>query len=342
MRLSPFTLAVLALPLVSTLAQGSALAQEVLVEEDFESGSFPSGWPIFGTIPIQWRISDAGDCGMPSRMAAFNHASACNYFATFSTAGLLSTHGFDIPAGRALRVEFDYALEIDLVPDTFEVRLESSDGAVSPQLITDGFGVSNDGMLHSASFLVSDPSAFVGAEARVSFWISGDTLGNLGLGLMFDNVRVSLEHAGVPLCFGDGTGAACPCLNFGGAGEGCANSTGVGAILESAGSSIVAVDDLQLTVTQARPNTTGIFIQGTTQIALPFKDGILCTGNPTERLEVVQLDGTGAAGTTNSIVTGGAVAPGDSRVYQLWYRDPALSPCGTGSNLSSALLVQWS
>ena len=41
-------------------------------------------------------------------------------------------------------------------------------------------------------------------------------------------------------------------------------------------------------------------------------------------------------------VTGGAVAPGDSRVYQLWYRDPALSPCGTGSNLSSALLVQWS
>lgn len=320
---------------------GDAAAQTPLVDEDFEAGVLPNGWMVAATVPVMWRISEPGDCGMPTYMAAFNHGSACTYASSFSTAGLLSTPEFDIPSGRSLRVDFDYALELDLGPDSFELRLEAADGSVAPLVIVDSFGLLNDGALHAASFLVSDPSAFVGTDSRITFLVAGDTQGNQGLGLMFDEVRVLLEPTGTPLCFGDGTGTACPCLNFGGLGEGCSNSTGVGARLDASGSQVVAANDLQLRVSQARPNSTGMFIQGATPVAFPFKDGLLCAGNPTTRLESVQLDAGGSGQSIGSIATLGAVAPGDSRVYQLWYRDPALSPCGSGSNLSSALLVQW-
>ena len=39
------------------------------------------------------------------------------------------------------------------------------------------------------------------------------------------------DNAGHGYCYGDGTGAACPCGAFGGLGEGCANTGGTGATL---------------------------------------------------------------------------------------------------------------
>ncbi|MCA8979609.1 MAG: hypothetical protein KDC14_06250, partial [Planctomycetes bacterium] len=94
-------------------------------------------------------------------------------------------------------------------------------------------------------------------------------------------------------------------------------------------------------VSGARPNQPGVLIQGATQVVTPFRDGILCTGNPTERLETIFTDATGAGASASSIVTEGAVSVGDTRVYQFWYRDPQLSPCGTGSNFTSGLSVDW-
>ena len=333
------TLAIL--PLACALLPGGVQAQEVLAQEDFELGEFPSDWLKFGTVPVQWRISAPGDCGMPSRMAAFNHGAACNYSATFSTAGQLSTPVLDIPAGRSLRVEFDYALEIDLLPDLFEVRLESNDGSVGAVLIVDAYGLTNDGSLQHASLLVGSPAAFYGVDSSVTFWIAGDTLGNLGLGLMLDNVSVTLEPVGQPFCFGDGSASTCPCANFGAAGEGCANSTGSGAILGTSGSSLVAADNLQLIATQARPNTTGLFIQGTSPISLPFKDGLLCAGNPTERLEIIFLAADGTGSSVSELPLAGGVSSGQTVHYQFWYRDPVSSVCGTGSNFSSAFTVEW-
>lgn len=143
-------------------------------------------------------------------------------------------------------------------------------------------------------------------------------------------------------CFGDGTGTPCPCGNNGYPGEGCANSTGGGAWLSTVGSSLVSADDLAFVAVARRPNQPGVVIQGAAQVSVPFRDGILCMGNPTERLEIMFLDAFGKGRTTGSIVSAGDVLPGDTRYYQLWYRDPGgISPCGSDSNLSNGLIVTW-
>ena len=96
-----------------------------------------------------------------------------------------------------------------------------------------------------------------------------------------------------------------------------------------------------LDVTGARPSQPGLFIQGASTISVPFKDGFFCMGNRTERLEVAFTTAAGTAVSTVSIVTEGNVGIGDERYYQYWYRDPALSPCGTGSNFTSGIRVPW-
>ena len=149
---------------------------------------------------------------------------------------------------------------------------------------------------------------------------------------------------GTSFCFGDGSasGAVCPCGNPSSSNAGCANSQGHGAILTAAGTTNVANDDLSFSVIHAAPNQPFMLLQGATSIAVPFKDGILCTGNPTRRMEVVFLDAAGFGTTVESVVTNGAIAPGQTRYYQAWYRDPLTpAPCTGRSNLTQALELAW-
>ena len=151
---------------------------------------------------------------------------------------------------------------------------------------------------------------------------------------------VAVGGPGATACYGDGTGGLCPCGNNGAPGEGCQNSTGVGALLTATGSNQVVNDDVVFHLSQARPNKTAVFLQGATTINNAFMDGILCTGNPTERLEFIFLDGAGQGSTSVSIVTEGMVSAGQTRTYQGWFRD-GMGPCGTGSNLTNSIVVSW-
>jgi len=146
-------------------------------------------------------------------------------------------------------------------------------------------------------------------------------------------------------CFGDGSGTACPCSNPGGAGEGCANSTGSGAALGGDGSTSVLAADLTLVATGAIVGQAGLFFQGNGALnggdGITFGDGLRCAGAGVTRLEVRVPDASGAAATTVDLGAAGGVVAGDVRYYQFWYRDPVGSPCGDGFNTSNGVEVLW-
>lgn len=179
-----------------------------------------------------------------------------------------------------------------------------------------------------------------GETALVSSFFEDGSAPNVGAAYAFDLSEPVTSH-----CFGDGAdGVDCPCGNASvlGSRSGCAHSLGLGASLSATGSTLFADDELVLHVSAARAGQPAMFVQGTAPLALPFKDGKLCVGGSTERLEFATLDGTGAASTLQSVAASGAVpGPGVERRYQAWFRDPAASPCGSGSNLTNALRVQW-
>jgi hypothetical protein len=144
---------------------------------------------------------------------------------------------------------------------------------------------------------------------------------------------------GAALCDG-GPAAPCPCGNNSAAGEGCANSSGVGAELGGFGTPQVAADNYTLRVRALPTNEAGVFLQGAGLSGFPFRDGLLCVSSPTVRLETVVSDAAGSVRSTVSIVQGGAVQPGEQRFYQYWYRDPG-GACGAGSNFSNAWVIDW-
>lgn len=143
---------------------------------------------------------------------------------------------------------------------------------------------------------------------------------------------------GTAYCFGSG----CPCGNDD-ASAGCLNSTGAGMVLGASGSTSVAADDLVPAVTGGPAGRPALLFQGTQPAGggagLPLGDGLRCAGGFVGRISVRVLDGAGAASWGPGLATSAGWTGGATRRLQVWYRDPAGSPCGTGYNLSNGYEV---
>ncbi len=159
-----------------------------------------------------------------------------------------------------------------------------------------------------------------------------------------DNVRLDFG-VGTSFCSGDGTGTACPCGNTGAAGAGCANSASSGALLVGGGSASASADNLTFAATGLVPSQPALLFSGLNAVnggaGNVFGDGLRCAGGSIRRLGVRIPSVAGAANWGPGLGAAGGWGAGDSRTFQVWYRDPSGSPCGNGFNLSQGVAITF-
>ena len=156
-----------------------------------------------------------------------------------------------------------------------------------------------------------------------------------------DNDFHGHEEVGDNYCLG----TVCPCGNPGDLlGGGCANSTGDGALLNGEGTDSVSLDDLAFHCTFLPDNQPALLFVGPGTVGggmgAPFGDGLLCVAGPHIRLEIQTAVGGEAEFGPGLGQTGGWSA-GDTRYFQVFYRDPLGSPCGNAWNMSNGVQVTF-
>jgi hypothetical protein len=173
-------------------------------------------------------------------------------------------------------------------------------------------------------------------ECDIAMGTSLDTDGN---GIP-DECQVS-----VAFCFGDGSGAPCPCGNTGMTGAGCQNSSGPGAMLNATGSNSISADDLGFVATGLIPGQSALLFSGTAQanggLGVVLGDGLRCVGGSIRRLGVRVPDAFGNALWDPGYASSEGWMSGDTRHFQVWFRDTAGGPCLSGFNLSSGQSVTF-
>jgi hypothetical protein len=167
---------------------------------------------------------------------------------------------------------------------------------------------------------------------------------NITGSFMISETGTQCGPTGVPYCFGDGSGTACPCGNNGAPGNGCASSVNPnGANLSTSGVASLANDTLVLIGT-GMPNSSCLYFQGTTQISVAFGDGLRCAGGTVIRLATKTNVGGASqypgAGNPPVHIKGAVSAPG-TRTYQTWYRNAAAFCTPSRFNLTNGVLVTW-
>lgn len=130
--------------------------------------------------------------------------------------------------------------------------------------------------------------------------------------------------------------------------DGLPNSTGEGARLGLVGSRDAADNDLGLVVEDLPPGAFGLLVSGRAAARTPLFDGLLCIDAPLGR-HPMTLRAADAGGSLEARVDlvrmpvptppyVGAVVPGDTWLFQWWYRDATPGPT---ANFSSACAVEF-
>lgn len=117
------------------------------------------------------------------------------------------------------------------------------------------------------------------------------------------------------------------------------NSVGAGAVIAASGSTSIALHDLQLTTIGLPPSSAGLYYHGSTATQSAFGNGWRCVGGSVLRLPTMTANLFGDASLVfdAAAAPAGVIAPGTTRRFQYWYRNPAGG--GAGFNLSNALSV---
>lgn len=169
---------------------------------------------------------------------------------------------------------------------------------------------------------------------------------------------------GGPICFGDGGSGGCtpcPCGNeVSGSTGGCLNGFGTAGILHAYGLPSVAQDTLRFELADANPMTFAILVS--TQSLLPtggvcpvgsgiqssVLDGLRCVGGALLRHGVRSTDFAGSSGVNGNagwgppngpaggLVVAGGFQAGQTRHFQVFYREDLNLGCGRGQNTSNA------
>ena len=217
------------------------------------------------------------------------------------------------------------------------------------------FTKSGAGWNEELKLMASDGSTNDGVSYSVSLWGTTAVLGTPyddPHGAQSGSVYIfSLPgEPGTGYCFGDpGSGTPCPCGNDNDGsvpGSGCANGPfASGAQLTGDGTASVSADSMTLIGTNLEPLQGGLYFQGDGSLAPGvWGDGLRCVDQAIVRLQVRFADSTGVSSTSLSIAAAGGATAGETKYYQLWYRNPTDPPCGTGLNdfnTSNAYEVVW-
>ncbi|MEM7516029.1 MAG: FG-GAP repeat protein, partial [Planctomycetota bacterium] len=207
------------------------------------------------------------------------------------------------------------------------------------------------------------------SEALVGAPLSNGVGADSGSAYHFDLVDPLSEF--FSFCFGDGgdgTGCtACPCGNDApsGSGGGCLNEAGQSARLLLSGSASVGADTLRFTLENANPSTFAILFSGASRapanaanpcfgadsgVTSPALNGLRCAVQQVLRHGTRPTDSAGAVGLTTAgwgapngppgglLASGGFVA-GQTRHFQVIYRETPTATCTTNQNTSPGVTV---
>ncbi len=334
---------------------------------DLATGAFQYQGPTMAGFTIQTTpmVAPNGDI----YLARVQNNASVDFFYAFGDTGTAIIQLWNRPAGYSYASEFGVGPDGSvymLTPTDAIDRLDAATGATlnttgallhdfpwAPRIGVDALGrvfLSNGSFTNghfwsfnadlSSRWDVPVPNVNIGAPA-----IGRDgTLVVAGIGTNVRAYRTTPSFQAA-FCFGDGSGAACPCGNNGAVGRGCASSvSAVGALLSASGAASITNDTFTLTGS-AMPNSSALYFQGTMQVASAFGDGLRCAGGSVVRLGTKQNIGGSSrypdGGDPTVSVRGLVVGPGAVHTYQVWYRNAANFCTPSTFNLTNGVAITW-
>ena len=314
-------------------------------EEDFDGGVFPPvGWTVIDNVGNGnvWNLSSTWSKGNLS--GGTGEAAAIDDDEIGSgneTDTELHTPAFDVP-NSGLLFMYTHIFYQPWVNE--EGRLDISvDGGPWTNLIT--YTNASTGRVEI------DMDPYAGSNVQIRFHY--DDLNDWGYYWHVDDVGLYNPNVspGIPYCFGDGSGAPCPCGNDNDGTlpeAGCGNGQYTsGARLSASGLASLSADTLVLHGENTEHNQSGLYFQADNDLSPGsiWGDGLRCAGGQLKRLGVRFSDGTGYSDTsvwaTSISDKAGNITAGDTKYYQLWYRNPYQSPCATEFNTSNGVAISW-